>query len=401
MNDIQIKFQKGYKFEFYPTDSQKDLLANTFGCVRFTWNHILADLIKEYEHYKAIKNTSTTSIRPIITGFNLINKLVSLKSVPEHDFLNNISSVALQQTMIHLNEAFAGLMKYHRGYPNFKNKYSKQSFTLMTNSFRFIDSKCYIAKSKEPLNIVWSRVLPSDPSSATISKTASGRYYISFICEYIPEKTNGCGKIGIDLGIKHYLVISNGEKIDNPKHYLNSQKRLRRLQQSLFRKQKGSSNRSKSKLAVAKINEKVANQRNDFQHKLSRRLVNENQVIGLEKLKVSNMVKNHKLAKHITDAAWSSFTNKIQYKAKESQHCKIVYMDCWYPSTHICSACSTKLARKLLLSEREWVCPTCETKHDRDTNASQNISNVSLYTLKHFGLDKVSGHCVVLANYLQ
>ena len=322
-----------------------------------------------------------------------------MRKDPETPWLSDVSSVALQQTMLHLGGAFTRFFKEKRGYPKFKKKRGKQTFGLMKSAFTLDQSSFFIAKCKTPIKVVFSRQLPSEPSSLTITRTATGKYYVSFICEYQPTKTSGQGRIGIDLGIKDFATLSTGVKITNPKPYLNAQRKLKRAQQALSRKQKGSSNRHKARLTVAKLHERVANTRLDFQHKLSRQLVNDNQVIAAEKLMVANMVKNRKLAKYISDASWVSFTNMLNYKAVESQHSTIFYVSTWFPSSHLCSVTHERLNRKLSLSERAWDCPCCGQRHDRDVNAAINIlqeAELNL-TVKFKDPSEVAGK-VVLAN---
>lgn len=394
------KFVKGFKYRIYPNDEQIDLFSNTFGCVRFVWNSVLADTIREYEFYLKHKNYSTVTlvIKPSITGFNLVNKLIPLKTSPEYEWLNNVSSVALQQKLFDLNDAFSNFFKTKKGYPKFKKKGNAESFRLMSNSYRFKDNQFYIAKSKDPIKVKWSRDLPSTPTSVTISKTPTNKYYISFVCEYIPTKTNGTGKIGIDLGLKDFLVDSNDNRIENPKYFRKSQQKLKKLQRKLSKKQKSSKNRNKLRIKVAKLHEHIANQRNDFIHKVSRKLINENQVIGLESLKINNMIRNRNLSKSISDVGWGIFTNQLIYKAHESQHCKLVFMDCWYPGSHICNCCNTKLDRKLKLSERYWTCPTCNTKHDRDFNASKNHRDVAIKNLAIYDPENTNSALVILVD---
>ena len=380
-----IKFQKGYKYRFYPTKDQIELLEKTFGCCRYVYNRALAESIQEYEEYKAFKsvlsNTSTL-VKPKVSGFDFVNKLMVYKRDPETKWLKEVSSVALQQTMLNLGKAFSTFFKSKKGYPKFKKKSNKQSFTLMKTSFRFKNNQCFISNCKDSLLIKFSRDLPSVPSSAVISKTASGKYYISFICEYTPTKLTSINKIGIDLGLKNFIVTSDGLRIPNPKHLKQQSKNLKRKQQSLSRKKKGSINRNKARIKVAKIHESITNIRNDFQHKLSRKLINENQVIGLESLKVKNMVKNRKLSKAISDVSWYSFVGKLIYKARESQNTNIVQLDSFYPSTHICNDTNKRLDYKLKLSDREWLCPFCNQIHDRDLNASKNIRDEAIFTIE-------------------
>ena len=278
MKNVNKPFVKGYKFPIYPNKDQIELLNKTFGCVRYVWNKALGEVKYEHEYYNAHKdlNTITPAIPPNVTGYGLVNRLISYKRKPDTQWLNEVSSVALQQTMLHLGSAFSTFFKTRKGFPKFKKKTNKQSFTLMKNSFRFKGEQLFIAGSKDTLKVVYSRKLPSVPSSAVISKTASGKYYISFICEYYPTKLTATNKIGIDLGLKDFIVTSDGLRITNPKHLKQQSKNLKRKQQSLSRKKKGSINRNKARLAVAKIHESISNIRNDFQHKLSRKLINEN-----------------------------------------------------------------------------------------------------------------------------
>ena len=368
--------KKGYKFPIYPTAEQKVLLEKTFGCCRYVYNRALAESIAEYEAYKQAKeaNPYGEHIKPRVSGFDFANKLPSYKADPASTWLTEVSSNALVQSMLHLGEAFARFFKEKKGYPTFKKKQGRQSFTLTKDGFRFKGDKLFIAKSKDvPLKVVYSRPLPSSPSSCTISRTPAGKYFISFICDYSPPPTTGTGRIGIDLGIKDFAVLSTGERIANPKFFVTAQKKLKRAQQAHARKKKGSKNREKARIKVAKQHDRIANCRNNFTHQLSRRLVNENQVIALESLNVKNMIKCRSLSKHIADASWSSFVEKLIYKAYWSQHCKIVKVDAYFPSSHLCSETGLKLDRKLNLSEREWLCPHCGKTHDRDLNAAINI----------------------------
>lgn len=398
MNTKQYKtFKKGYKFPIYPTQEQKNLLERTFGCCRYVYNRGIVDAKQTYIFYQMHKDVIPGLMPPTTSGYSFINKLTLYKQDPESLWLNEVSSVALQQTMMHLGDAFSRFYKMRKGYPSFKKKENCQSFVLTKIGFTLRNDIFFIAKSNEPIKIKFSRKIPSKPSSVIISKTHSGKYYASFICEYNPEPTQGIGQIGIDLGLKDFLVSSSGEHIPNPKPYLKAQRQLKRAQQALSRKRKGSCNRTKARLAVAKCHERISNIRRDFQHKLSRRLVNENQVIGLEKLVVKNMVKNRRLAKSIQDTSWRSFTTMLDYKSAESQNCTLVYMDTWYPSTHICNITKQRLDRRLKLNERQWDCPYCGLSHDRDLNAALNIKDEALLTLKDCNIPDHAG-LKVLAN---
>ena len=379
-------FRKGYKFPFYPTEDQKVLLAKTFGSCRYVYNRALAEAKAEYEQYLILKGTDT--IHPVLaprnTGYDFVNKLPGYKTDPNSSWLSETSNVALQQAMLHLGSSYSDFFKKRKGYPKFKSKYDKQSFTLMQNSFRFKGTDLYIAKSKEPLMIAYSRSLPNSPSSCTISKSTTGKYYISFMCEYTPDKKTGTGQIGIDLGLKDFLVASDGSRVANPRHLKRYEKLLKRRQQLHSRTKKGSKNREKARVKVALIHERISNCRKDFLHKLSTDLINTNQVIGLELLRVKNMVKNHSLAKSISDASWSEFVRLLRYKAAASGNTTLVFMNQWYPSTHICSNTGMKLEIKLKLSDRQWSCPHCGQTHDRDLNAAINIKQEALAAMTAF-----------------
>jgi len=389
--------KKGFKFPIYPTLAQKELLEKTFGCCRYVYNRALAEAKAEYKHYLAMKQAPCTPepTKPDVSGYGFVARLPGYKSDPESTWLSEVSAVALQQSMLHLGEAFKRFLHTRRGYPSFKKKTSQQSFNLMKTAFDIRDGQLFIAKSQEPVKVVYSRPLPSDPSSLTISKNPSGQYFVSFTCEYNPPKTSGTGRIGIDLGIKDLLTLSTGERIANPRHYVRAQQKLRRLQQSHSRKHQGSRNSHKSRLALAAQHARIANCRHDFQHQLSRRLVNENQVIGLESLGVKNMARNRHLAKHVMDAAWSGITQKLNYKTIESQHCTLVYMDVWYPSSHLCSVTGLRLDRKLKLSERSWPCPHCGQTHDRDLNAANNILQEAERVLSHLPPEDSAGRILL------
>lgn len=375
MSEVSKLLKKGFKFPIYPTAEQQELINQTFGCCRYVWNKALEAAVHEHKQYLEMSKVTHQSrlIKPDVSGYGFVNRLPDIRRDPETPWLSDVSSVALQQTMLHLGGAFTRFFKEKKGYPRFKKKHAKQSFSLMKTAFTLGSSGFFIAKCKRPIKVVFSRQLPSEPSSLTISRTATGKYYVSFVCEYQPIKTSGHGRIGIDLGIKDFATLSTGQKFTNPKHYLKAQQRLKRAQQELSRKKKGSNNRHKARFKVAKVHERVSKTRSDFQHKLSRQLVNDNQVIAVEKLMVANMVKNRKLAKHISDASWASFLTMLNYKAVESQHTTVFYVSTWFPSSHLCSVTHKKLNRKLTLTERAWDCPYCGQRHDRDVNAAINI----------------------------
>lgn len=373
------KYVKGFKFRIYPKPEHVDLLARSFGHSRFVYNQLLGKAISDYEKYKE----DNTSLKPKLGIYDLSNQLPQLKK--EFPWLNEVSSVALQQKAIHLSKAFSSffknLKKGNITFPKFKKKSNRKSFTLMKKAFKIENDHLIIPKSNLPIKINWSRRLPSTPSSCTISQDPDGKYYVSFTCEYDPQLTNGSNQIGIDLGISTFVTLSNGEVTHNPNYLKKSLKRLKKVQQNLCRREKGSKNREKSRIIVAREHKQITNQRNDFLHKLSRKLVNENQVISIESLNVKGMVKNRTLARSISDVSWGRFVELLTYKARESHHCSITMMHPFYPSSKLCSTCGTKY-KELKLHERKWTCKSCNTTHNRDHNASINILQKGLETLK-------------------
>ena len=380
-----VRFKKGYKFRVYPTPEQLEPLAQAFGSARFVYNTLLVRTIDAHKAHQA----DPTQPKPALGGYDFTAQLPVLKA--EHPWLKEASAVALQQACLHLGQAYANFFRNLRakrspGYPKFKSKRHRQSITLTTLGFTLRDNTLRIAKLPTPLNVIWSRELPSQPTSLTLSMTPSGEYYVSFICEYLPPKTQGTQTTGIDLGLTHLATLSNGIKIDNPRHYQRTQARLRRAQQSLSRKAKTSKNCNRQRLRVAKLHTHIAAQRTNHLHKLSRALINDNQVIGIEHLHVAGMVKNRKLAKHIQSAAWSAFTTQLAYKARESQHVSLVMVNRFFPSSHLCAETGHHLGRKLKLSERNWDCPHCGHTHDRDVNAAQVIAKETELHCDYHGL---------------
>lgn len=361
--------QKGYKYRIYPNTEQRVLLARTFGCVRFTYNSLLAQSSELYKQYKENPNLP----KPNVSGFGLALLIPKLKT--EFEFLEEVSYTALQQTALQLGTAFTNFFKGRGRYPKFKSKRNKQSFRLVGASFNVKDGSLYVAKSKAPMKLRWSRPLPSAPSSVVISQEPNGNYYASFVCEYEPEPTNGSEVLGLDLGIKSFYIDSNGDGISSPNYLRKTERRLTRAQRSLSRKKKGSNNRNKARLRVAKLHAKTKQQRNDFLHKLSRDVVNKSRMIAIEDLNVKGMLRNRNLAKSISDLGWGNFIKYLQYKTLESRWCTLVRISRWYPSTQTCSECSYRLEgeSKLNLGQRFWTCPSCNTAHDRDVNAAKNI----------------------------
>ncbi len=370
---MTTSFKKGLVFRIYPNAEQQVLLERTFGCSRKVWNELLALF--------SVQKTEFPNEN------NLSRKLTELKAREEFEYLNEVSSKALQYVTRNLASAYKRFFKSKKAldYPKFKSKHrGKNSFTLTNNTgfdtgyFSVKDDVFTIAKCKTPVKIVWHRELPSQPTSVTISKNSAGQYYASFLCDIMPEMTYGQGIIGIDLGIKTLATMSNGEVLQNPKHYVCTQKSLRKLQRRLSKKVKGSKNRDKARKKVAKCHLKIANQRKDYLHKLTRSLVRDNQAIVIEDLNVSGMSRNRHLSKHILDAGFGMFRRFLEHKVVESQWCRLIIADRFYPSTQLCSHCGCKPLVKIKLGVSEWTCLSCKTTHGRDTNASYNLEKLAI-----------------------
>ncbi len=300
--------------------------------------------------------------------------LTTWKRTEELAFLNEVSSVPLQQTLRHLQGAFAAFFDRRARYPRFKSKRkSRASAEFTPSAFRWRDGRLTLAKMAEPLNVVWSRPLPDGqaPSTVTVSRDAAGRWWVSLLCEDAIEPFPASGNaVGVDAGLNHLVTLSTGEKVANPRHERADRDRLARAQRELARKDKGSANRAKARLKVARIHARIADRRRDHLHKLTTRLVRENQTLVIEDLTVRNMVKNHALARAISDAAWREMRSMLEYKADWYGR-DLVVIDRWYPSSKLCSSCGA-LAEKMPLSVRAWRC-RCGTVHDRDVNAARNI----------------------------
>ena len=353
--------QRAYKFRFYPTDEQQQQLAQTFGCCR-----------KVYNHFLAYRSDAWYERQERITEVDTINMLPGLKK-GDLPYLKDVSSVPLQQALRHLQRGFVNFWEGRAAYPTFQSKHQKQSATYARNGFRFDRSQHRLSIAKLGyVHVKWSQDVPVDPSTVILSKTQSGRYYVSLRCEVevqpLPAVTQ---EIGIDVGLTHTATLSNGEKIGNPRHTRKYEKKLARAQREMARKQKGSQNRQKARLKVAKIHQKMSDCRMDFVHQMTTRLIRENQVIVVEDLNIRGLVRNHNLAKHIADVSWGEIFRQLAYKA-EWYGRTFVKIDRFYPSSKRCSGCGS-IVDKLPVSIRAWTCPTCDAVHDRDHNAAKNI----------------------------
>ena len=363
MDNARVDIKRVYRFRFYPTPEQASTLARTFGFARFAYNHMLR------------LRTDAWMQRQERVGYHATSAaLTALKKQPEYIWLNEVSSVPVQQALRHLQTAFGNFFTRRARYPQFKRKDGKQSAEYTTSAFRWDGSALKLAKMDAPLNIRWSRQIPkaAKVTTVTVSKDTAGRYFVSLLCDdAVAAKPEVAGKVGIDLGLTHFAILSTGEKVAAPNTYRKNQVKLAKLQRRLARKTKGSNRRRKTKLKVAKLHAKIADSRKDFLHKLSTRLINENQVIAIESLSVSNMQKNRHLSKSIADAGWSDFVRQLEYKAHWYGR-ELVGIDQWYPSSKRCSDCGYTMS-KMPLNVRQWTCPECGEHHDRDVNAARNV----------------------------
>ena len=375
-----MNIKRAYSFRFYPDKQQETLFAQTFGCVRYVYNSLLRYRTNAY--YQAQEKVSYLDANAWLTA---------IKKLPKSTFLNEVSSVPLQQCLRHQQAAFKNFFEGRAKYPVFKSKKHRQSAEFTYRAFTFKNGELKLAKCEKPLDVRWSRELPSEPTTVTVSKDQAGRYFVSCLCEFEPTLLPVTNKnVGIDVGIKDLFVTSNGFKSGNPHHTAEYATKLAKYQRCLARKKLGSKNRLKAKRKVARIHAKIADCRSDSLHKLSRRLVNENQVICAENLTVKNMIKNPTLAKYIADASWGEFTRQLAYKSAWAGR-TYVEIDRFFPSSKRCACCGF-VKDKLPLDIRSWQCPECGTTHDRDVNAAQNILAVGLAVLA-FG-ENVSGDSI-------
>ncbi|MFF0113141.1 RNA-guided endonuclease InsQ/TnpB family protein [Streptomyces prasinus] len=360
--------KRAFRYRFHPTDAQAAELSRTFGCVRKVYNLALAARTEAWARQERVNYNQTSAL------------LTAWKKTEELAYLNEVSSVPLQQCLRHLQMAFTGFFGKRAKYPRFKSKKkSRKSAEYTTSGFRYRNGRLTLAQMTEPLDIVWSRPLPkgAQPSTATVSQDAAGRWFVSLLCEDstvrpLPATDTA---VGIDVGLDHLLTLSTGEKITNPRHERGDRARLARAQRELSRKAKGSANREKARRKAARIHARIADRRRDVLHKLTTRLVRENQTLVIEDLAVRNMVRNRNLARAISDAAWSEFRSVLEYKAAWYGR-DVVAVDRFFPSSRLCSHCGA-LRDRLPLQVRTWTCD-CGATHDRDVNAARNLLAVGL-----------------------
>jgi putative transposase len=374
----QVK--RAFKYRFHPTGEQAAELSRTFGCVRFVYNWGLALRSNAYRrHGQKISYPETDRL------------LTDLKRDGEHGWLSEVSSVPLQQALRHLQTGFASFFGKRAKYPSFKSKKkSRASATYTRSGFRWRDGALTLAKMSAPLDIVWSRPLPdgAEPSTVTVSRDAAGRWHVSILVEDTIRRPDPVEQaVGVDAGITSLVALSTGEKVTNPRHERRDRARLARAQRGLSRKAKGSNNRQKAKLKVARAHARITDRRRDFLHKLTTRLVRENQTVVIEDLNVRNMVRNHSLARAISDAAWRDLRTMLEYKCDWYGR-ELIAIDRWFPSSKTCSACG-HVVEAMPLGERTFRCPSaaCGLIADRDVNAARNILAAGLADSNACGAD--------------
>jgi putative transposase len=362
----RVGVRTAYRCRAYPDEQQQTMLNRTFGCIRVVWNRTLAARHARYATERRSTSYAETD-----------RALTAMKKDSDLAFLNEVSSVPLQQALRHQHKAFNAFFAKRARYPRFKARRGRQSAHYTRSAFSMRDGELRLAKTDGPLRFVWSwpeaDVTALDPAMVVVSREPDGRWYVTFTIDAgDPEPLPPVGHVvGVDLGVKDFAVTSDGERIANPRHLERKACSLARYQRRMARCRKGSANRAKAAAKVARAHRKVRDARRDFLHRASTLLVRSADTIMIEDLNVSGMIRNRRLARAITDCGWGEFRRQLEYKCERAGR-DLVVIDRWYPSSKTCSACGHLLA-ELGLTSRHWTCPSCRARHDRDINAAKNI----------------------------
>lgn len=375
---------KSYQFQLKPNKEQEILLNKHFGCSRFIYNHFLNQRKEQYQ-----KNRKSDNY------YEQAKTLTNLKKQEDYVWLKEVNSQMLQHTLRHLENAYLSFFRGNTQFPRFKSKKSKNSFTIPQH-IKISNNRIYIPKFKTGIKVNIYREILGKIKCITISKTPSGKYFVSILTEQEYKSSKKTNKsIGIDLGIKDFAILSNNFKYKNNRYIKTYERKLAKAQQHLSRKQKGSNSFEKQRRKIALIHEKIHNTRTDNLHKISTDLIKNYDVICLEDLNIKGMVKNHRLAKHISDVSWGTFIQFLEYKANWNDK-KIIKINRFYPSSKTCHNCGY-IKQDLKLFMREWICPSCNNKLDRDYNAAKNILREGLKILKSAGtVDNTDGEKISL-----
>jgi len=351
---------KSYKYKIKPNEEQKVLLNKHFGSIRFAYNYFLNERKKEYETNKQTLTYNDNS-----------SALTQLKRQEEYSWLKEINSQSLQHSLKSLDGAYINFFKKRIGFPKFKTKHSKNSFCV-PQFVKLESNNLIIPKFKDPIKVILHRTFKGEIRQCTLSKTPTNEYFVSILVDTEHKVFEKTGKqVGIDLGIKDFVITSDGKKYKNNRYTKTYAKKLKKAQQHLSKKQKDSNRYNNQKLKVARLHKKITNSRNDNLHKVSTELIKKYDRIFIEDLNIKGMIKNHKLAKHIADASWSKFVDMLSYKAKWNNK-EVAKISRFYPSSKSCHRCGY-INQNLTLETREWICPECNSKLDRDLNAAINI----------------------------
>ena len=378
-----MEILKSYRYRLEPTEEQKVLLNKHFGSTRFIYNHFLNEKNNQYKETKKSDNYNKQA-----------EKLTCLKNEERTLWLNEVNSQCLQQSLKNLETAFKNFFKKTSKYPKFKSKKSKNSFRV-PQFIKVIDGRIFVPKFKEGIKLIEHRPFKGTIKQCTFSKDCRNKYFVSILVETFNEPLKPTNKfVGIDLGIKDFVITSDGKKYSNNRYTKKYEEKLKVAQKHLSRKIKGSHQYEKQRLKVAKIHEKISNSRKDNLHKVSTELIKAYDVICLEDLNIKKMLKNHILAKHIADCGWGAFINILQYKA-EWNNKNIIKIDRFFPSSKTCSLCGW-IKEDLELNDREWFCKSCGCFHDRDLNAAKNILNQGLKIISVGTTEHTDGEVVCL-----